>query len=463
MGIHPAILRRKKRGSLYNVLGNEPALVSDMVRDTHRSGGVRQDFDDIFTTDRTSEATQTNSAGVVVWGPHNLALNSATPATQSITVVSGADYTVECTGSGSITLSGAGTGTVTEGNPVEVTASTTSLTLTVAGDVDLMWCYRSDLGGMAPVPVDARVSGIDTYVPTTSTAKYLPRRHHHVYSGGAWVDAGTLVETEARTQLLHTTDALVTQSVTTTAEAHTLHFTGTGTVTLSGTSTAGPLVGTGTGEENRVSLTFTPTAGTLTLTVSGTVTDAQLEVGSIPSSYIPNLAASGTVPRAADTGGLTIDSSVIGAALGGSMPDGVSISIKGRISYADTGVVEEAVFTRWYFGPGHYLVNRLRTLGALTGTIQTIHMYSGVADFVEGSDDYSPGVNVPFNIASRHNSGALNNASNGLAATEDNTPAGISDLSATDLVVAYDFMGCIEEVRVWSVDIGDAGIAEATA
>ena len=34
----------------------------------------------------------------------------------------------------------------------------------------------------------------------------------------------------------------------------------------------------------------------------------------------------------------------------------------------------EAVFTRWYFGPGHYLVNRLRTLGALTGTIQTIHI-----------------------------------------------------------------------------------------
>ena len=62
--------------------------------------------------------------------------------------------------------------------------------------------YRSDLGGMAPVPADARVAGSTTYVPTTSTAKYLPRRHNHTYNGSAWVDAGTLIETEARTNLV---------------------------------------------------------------------------------------------------------------------------------------------------------------------------------------------------------------------------------------------------------------------
>lgn len=78
--------------------------------------------------------------------------------------------------------------------------------------------------------------------------------------------------------------ALATQSVTTRAVAYTLHFTGTGTVTLSGTSTAGPLVGTSASD--RVSLTFTPTAGSLTLTVSGTVTNAMLETGSSVSTYI---------------------------------------------------------------------------------------------------------------------------------------------------------------------------------
>lgn len=83
--------------------------------------------------------------------------------------------------------------------------------------------------------------------------------------------------------LLNATDTLSTQSVTVTAVAHTLAFTGTGTVTLSGVSTAGPLVGTGAG--NRVTLTFTPTAGSLTLTVSGSVTLAQLELGSTATAY----------------------------------------------------------------------------------------------------------------------------------------------------------------------------------
>lgn len=78
----------------------------------------------------------------------------------------------------------------------------------------------------------------------------------------------------SRYNLLLNTETLSTQNVTTVAVSYTLSFTGTGTITLSGTSTAGPLVGTGA--SNRVSLTFTPTAGTLTLTVSGSVTQAQL-------------------------------------------------------------------------------------------------------------------------------------------------------------------------------------------
>jgi hypothetical protein len=77
---------------------------------------------------------------------------------------------------------------------------------------------------------------------------------------------------------------LSTQSVTVSADAHTLSFYGTGTVTLSGVSTAGPLVGTGAGD--RVTLTFTPTSGSLTLTVSGTVSTAQLVLGSAPLGYI---------------------------------------------------------------------------------------------------------------------------------------------------------------------------------
>jgi hypothetical protein len=89
--------------------------------------------------------------------------------------------------------------------------------------------------------------------------------------------------------LLLNSATLSTQNITSVAVPYTLSFENTGTVTLSGTSTAGPLVGTGVG--NRVSLTFTPTAGTLTLTVSGTVSNAQLEIGSTANQYVPTTSA----------------------------------------------------------------------------------------------------------------------------------------------------------------------------
>lgn len=85
----------------------------------------------------------------------------------------------------------------------------------------------------------------------------------------------------ARKNILLATETLATQSVTTLAAQYTLSFTGNGSITLSGTA-AGTLTGTGT---DRVSLTFTPTDGTLTLTVSGSVTKAQLELGAVAGQY----------------------------------------------------------------------------------------------------------------------------------------------------------------------------------
>lgn len=92
-----------------------------------------------------------------------------------------------------------------------------------------------------------------------------------------------IVPLGGRRNLLLATDTMATQSLTVAAVAHTLAFTGTGTVTLTGASIAGPLVGTGA--SNRVSLSFTPTAASLTLTVVGSVTLAQLELGSTTTAY----------------------------------------------------------------------------------------------------------------------------------------------------------------------------------
>jgi hypothetical protein len=144
-------------------------------------------------------------------------------------------------------------------------------------------------------------ASVGTYFDAAGTmltaANNLPRFDHDPISRKS---LGLLLE-EARTNLLLNSAALVTQNITVTAAAHTLTFWGTGTVTLSGASTAGPLVGTGA--SNRVSLSFTPSAGTLTLTVTGTVTNAQCEVGAFATSYIPTLGATAT--RAADSAQMT--------------------------------------------------------------------------------------------------------------------------------------------------------------
>lgn len=127
----------------------------------------------------------------------------------------------------------------------------------------------------------------------TSSATNSPRLD---YDPATLLPRGLLIE-EARTNLFLNSAVGVTQSCTVAAAANTLSFFGTGTITLTGTSTAGPLVGTGA--TTRVSLTFTPTAGSLTLTVSGSVTNVQLELGVFASS--PIVTVGSTVTRAIDT------------------------------------------------------------------------------------------------------------------------------------------------------------------
>lgn len=112
------------------------------------------------------------------------------------------------------------------------------------------------------------------------------------YSNGSC--PSILVEPQ-RTNLVFPSANATTQTRTVTATAHTLSFYGTGTVTLSGVATS-TLVGTGI--NNKVSLTFTPTAGSLILTVSGSVINWQLEAGLNATSHIPTTTA--TVTRNAD-------------------------------------------------------------------------------------------------------------------------------------------------------------------
>jgi hypothetical protein len=109
------------------------------------------------------------------------------------------------------------------------------------------------------------------------------------YDPATLVCKGLLIE-ESRTNSLLDTDSLSTQIVTVTAAIRTLSFYGTGSVTLSGAHAA---VVSGTGAyPARTTYSFTPSAGSLTLTVAGTVQFAQLEAGAFATSYIPTTTTS---------------------------------------------------------------------------------------------------------------------------------------------------------------------------
>lgn len=85
------------------------------------------------------------------------------------------------------------------------------------------------------------------------------------------------------------------EDITVTAVAHTISFYGTGSVVLSGAHSA---TVTGAGAfPARTSLTFTPSAGTLTLTPSGDVQHLQVEVGDMTT---PILGEGTAITRAAD-------------------------------------------------------------------------------------------------------------------------------------------------------------------
>lgn len=148
----------------------------------------------------------------------------------------------------------------------------------------------------------SRAGSLDVaaYYNANGELKFAKPNEPRVLFDPSTLECKGLLSEELRTNLLLNSAILATQSVTVTATAHTLSFFGTGTVTLSGAAT-GTL--TGTSSAARSVLVFTPTAGTLTVTVSGSCTLGQLEVGDFASSYIPTTSAQ--VTRSADTASMT--------------------------------------------------------------------------------------------------------------------------------------------------------------
>ena len=334
----------------------------------------------------------------------------------------------------------------------------------------------------------------------------VARVGHHIYNGSAWVNEGILHESEARTNLITYSsdftdssyskgnvtigsDNIVAPDGTTTAD--TLTATGSSYIqsTLNSANTsigytlsvwmkvpsgttpvdmgnidAGVYVTkTVTTDWQLFSITQTPSATTRYPRVfrktSGDVTvhiwGAQLEAGSTPSSYIPT--SGSTVTRAAET--LTVSAA--------NLPydsTNMSIQIDGKMTYADTSSTFQAMFWNWSLNNNNNMKVHLDTNSGKVGYPRYVQKANGVTDRCDSAptDTYSPGINVPFNLASRHGSTFVNGAADGTSFTVNATPTALPDLSASDLTFGSIFMGTIGKFRVWSDDLTDNGIEEAS-
>jgi hypothetical protein len=107
--------------------------------------GNTVDGNGVVTETVGSNIAESTKKGILIEEQRtNLFLNSNAPATQSVTVTNTTSYTISAIGTGDIVLSGAGSGTVTEGNPITITTTTTSLGCTVNGSLDYAQVEQGD-------------------------------------------------------------------------------------------------------------------------------------------------------------------------------------------------------------------------------------------------------------------------------------------------------------------------------
>jgi len=270
-----------------------------------------------------------------------------------------------------------------------------------------------------------------------SVAANLPRID---YTDGT----GSLLLEPQSTNLFLNSATLSTQGVTTSAASHTVSFYGTGSITFSGTHSA---TLNGTGANNRVSLTFTPSSGTLTCTVSGSVTNAQIEALSFPTSYIPTSGSTST--RNADVCNNAGSSDLINSTEGVLYVEASALANDGtsrRISLND-GTSSNKVNIEY-----DETANRIRASITSGGSAQTL--------------TYNATNLLEFNkIAVKYKQDDFAIWLNGVEVVTDtsgNAPIGLSELGFNNSGASLPFYGNVKSVAVYKEALTDAQLTALT-
>ena len=183
------------------------------------------------------------------------------------------------------------------------------------------------------------------------------------------------------------------------------------------------------------------------------IAGTQYEQGSTPSSYIPT--SGSAVTRAAET--LTVPAANLPYS-----STNMSIQMDGKMTYADDGATE--FFYRWLLNSTNYAQAVLQTMGNYEGRIRfpQRETTSGYDELGTSGSYFTPDINVPFNISSRHGSTFINGAEGGTALTANTTVTALPDLSSNDLLLGKHLHGYNRKFRMWDEDLTDAGIEEAS-